>query len=1141
MKKVKSFLMLAQVMLLTGFVFSQQPRFNKVVDGDKNGFGPVFSITQDQKGFIWFTSAIKGLQRFDGKKLTGYTHNNDNPNSLVNNLAVAVSVDSAGLIWVGTIGFGVDRLDPETKKFTHFRHDPKDPTSLGSDTVFAIMTDRSGITWVGTNLSLDKFNPVTGKFTHYQIEGLVNFVPASEEFPTINTIFEDSQGFLWIGWGDPFSGAKDGHGGLSRLDKATGKFIHYKHDAANPNSLSDNNVFSVFEDSKKTLWVCTKGKGLQSLDRSTGKFTIYGFYDPAHPERMSSPPYSGSQFDFVSFVIEDIKGGLWIGSKSAGVNKFDPGQNKTTHYGRVSNDKANLFLKDTLGGFKDSTTYRSFTARDGLLWITCESGIYTVDFTSTVIPFTLLNNPAGGFYYEEEKKNIWILTDSGMIRRNLLNNQQKQFRHDPRDVNSVSDWSVFDVKGDGEGNIWIATHNSGLDKFNTSTGQFSHIRQDKTNPASVVNDSMHVLFFDRQHFLWIGTHNGLSRMDTRTGKCTNYVNDPKDSLSIGKGHINSIIQDKNDRIWVGNDEDMFVLDSQTGKFKRYKIGSGALAILCVDQDGVLWAANTSGLYFFDKQKDRFKIFTTQIFPDGVDGISGIAEDVRGNLWVSTTSSILRISKERNMVRIYGAAQGVQPATATWMKNIRINDGRLFLGGTKGYYSFNPDELQDERTAPIINFTSFKIRSEEVVAGPGSPLKQPIWKTNEVRLNYSQNTFSFEFGAIDYKNGGDIKYLCKLENYDIEWRDIGTEPKATYFNLPAGKYNLQVKAINSDGSMAEKSIAISIAPPWWKTWWAYGLYGLLVIIAGYLIYKYQKYYIVKRERERTQQKELAQAKEIEKAYTQLKSTQAQLIQSEKMASLGELTAGIAHEIQNPLNFVNNFSEVNTELISELVEEVDKGNTAEVKSIAADIKENSEKIVHHGRRADAIVKGMLQHSRSSSNQKEPTDINALADEYLRLAYHGLRAKDKSFNATMHTDYDKGIGNIQVVPQDIGRVILNLITNAFYACTERSRSAVNELKALRQAQGDNNYEPLVSVSTRKLVGKVEIKVTDNGNGIPQKVLDKVFQPFFTTKPAGQGTGLGLSLSYDIVKAHGGEIKLETKEGEGTTFIIQLPDSLS
>jgi signal transduction histidine kinase len=361
---------------------------------------------------------------------------------------------------------------------------------------------------------------------------------------------------------------------------------------------------------------------------------------------------------------------------------------------------------------------------------------------------------------------------------------------------------------------------------------------------------------------------------------------------------------------------------------------------------------------------------------------------------------------------------------------------------------------------------------------------------------------------------------------------GTETQATFFNLPPGNYTLHVKAINSDGAVVSKSIAIDITPPWWKTWWAYIFYGLLVILAGYLIYKYQKNYIVKRERERTQQKELAQAREIEKAYTQLKSTQAQLIQSEKMASLGELTAGIAHEIQNPLNFVNNFSEVNTELISELMEEVDKGNTAEVKSIATDIRENSEKIVHHGKRADAIVKGMLQHSRSSSNQKEPTDINALADEYLRLAYHGLRAKDKSFNATMHTDYDASIGNIHIVPQDIGRVILNLITNAFYV--------VNEKRALRQAQGDN-FEPVVSVSTWKIDKKVEIKVADNGNGIPQKVLDKIFQPFFTTKPAGQGTGLGLSLSYDIVKAHGGELKVETKEGEGSTFIIQLPDSLS
>ena len=265
--------------------------------------------------------------------------------------------------------------------------------------------------------------------------------------------------------------------------------------------------------------------------------------------------------------------------------------------------------------------------------------------------------------------------------------------------------------------------------------------------------------------------------------------------------------------------------------------------------------------------------------------------------------------------------------------------------------------------------------------------------------------------------------------------------------------------------------------------------------------------------------------IEKAFTELKDTQQQLIQSEKMASLGELTAGIAHEIQNPLNFVNNFSDVNKELLEELKEEASKGNLDEVKAIATEIISNEEKINHHGKRADSIVKGMLQHSRTSSGQKEPTDINALADEYLRLAYHGLRAKDKYFNSTIKTELDAGVGKINVNPQDIARVMLNLINNAFYAVNEK------------QKQNLNGYEPMVTVATKKLTpGKVEIKVKDNGIGIPQKVLDKIFQPFFTTKPTGQGTGLGLSLAYDIVKAHGGELKVETKEGEGSEFLIEL-----
>ena len=327
-----------------------------------------------------------------------------------------------------------------------------------------------------------------------------------------------------------------------------------------------------------------------------------------------------------------------------------------------------------------------------------------------------------------------------------------------------------------------------------------------------------------------------------------------------------------------------------------------------------------------------------------------------------------------------------------------------------------------------------------------------------------------------------------------------------------------------------------------------LYSLIAGLVVFLVIAFILYWNSRKQKEanailQKQKQEIEmQKKNVEQTLTELKSTQAQLIQSEKMASLGELTAGIAHEIQNPLNFVNNFSDVNKELLVEMKDEMSKGNMDDANDIANDIIANEEKINHHGKRADAIVKGMLQHSQTSTGKKEPTDINKLADEYLRLAYHGLRAKDKSFNATLKTDFDESIGNINIIPQDMGRVLLNLFNNAFYAVNEK-------LKAEGKA-----YEPVVTVTTRRLGsppvggdgGKISISIKDNGNGIPQKIVDKIFQPFFTTKPTGQGTGLGLSLSYDIIKAHGGEIKVETKVDEGDPghfrnggceFIIYLP----
>jgi two-component system, NtrC family, sensor kinase len=363
---------------------------------------------------------------------------------------------------------------------------------------------------------------------------------------------------------------------------------------------------------------------------------------------------------------------------------------------------------------------------------------------------------------------------------------------------------------------------------------------------------------------------------------------------------------------------------------------------------------------------------------------------------------------------------------------------------------------------------------------------------------------------------------------LKYMKIFIAAKDTIFNQSK---LLQIQLLNFDEGQRQKDIQREISEAR-ERYTTKVRYYLLIATAGIfllltvILYRNNRNKQIANKALESQKKEIDQQRtKAENTLHKLRSTQAQLIQSEKMASLGELTAGIAHEIQNPLNFVNNFSEVNAELIDESIKAIDEGNPNEAKELLSNLRQNEEKIRFHGQRADGIVKGMLQHSRESKGQKEATDINALADEYLRLAYHGLRAKEKSFNATLSTSYDKTIGNISIIPQDIGRMLLNLYNNAFYAVSEKKK------------QHPEDYEPCISVSTKRNGNNIEIRVGDNGNGISQKIIDKIFQPFFTTKPAGQGTGLGLSMSYDIIKADGGELKVESKEGEGAEFIILIP----
>jgi signal transduction histidine kinase len=480
------------------------------------------------------------------------------------------------------------------------------------------------------------------------------------------------------------------------------------------------------------------------------------------------------------------------------------------------------------------------------------------------------------------------------------------------------------------------------------------------------------------------------------------------------------------------------------------------------------------------------------------------------------------------LRIFSRKEGIQPLDDYGSRvryPVKAGNGQLFFGDDNGYNAFFPDSLKEEPAQTLLTFTDVKANNRELSPGPGGALTEPAWKATGITLNYQENTFSIGLLGFDYTDPGKIHYQAMLENYDNLWRDMGLYSRADYFNIPPGKYVFHARAVNTEGGIVEKTMSVVILPPWWRTGLAFAAYSLLLLMSVYFAFRLFKAKVLRVERELSREKELVQAREIEKAYKELKSTQARLIQSEKMASLGQLTAGIAHEIKNPLNFVNNFSGLNRELAVELREELDSGNIGKARAITMEIEENEGKIIHHGQRADAIVNSMLLHSAKNTGDKEATDINTMVDESLRLAFHGFRAKDKGFNATLKTDLDESIDKVDTIPQEIGRVLLNVFNNALYAVSERS-----ELK-------EQGYEPTISVSTRKQADGIEINVADNGIGIPENVKDRIFEPFFTTKPTGKGAGLGLSLSYEIVKAHGGEIRVVANPGGGALFQISLP----
>jgi signal transduction histidine kinase len=790
---------------------------------------------------------------------------------------------------------------------------------------------------------------------------------------------------------------------------------------------------------------------------------------------------------------------------------------------------------------------------------------------------------------QDTRGQIWIGTNAGL---NVVNRSGNGIEHLGQDT-------IFTMLEDAHGKIWMGTPNSGIQILDTSTGavkEFLSPREvdniiggkgtilivgmdgiDIVDSAHKIiqhigkaqglrNDSVTNILEDENGKMWIGYYsNGVDVLDMQHAT----IHHLEASQCMKDSFITDIKENGEGNVWVSTFHSgefcCYVIDKRNNTIRSVdngaKLSEGG-KILLPDVKGGVWIGTPDGLKLVNAQEDSLFAFSAReglpdnyIFSLNQYGNAIYAATMAGLTIITAPSS----TEQKWQMESLGKARGINNYIEAVNSNLFTEHGEFFWGdkgltvidrpestatapptyvtgisisGEPQYFTSDPwGNMNKDDTLKSADQDTFYLKGQMPVntnlirrkgmkwSGITGGFNMPV----DLHLPYDQNYLQFHFAQVNLGSTDSTWYEYILDGIDKKWSKTSNSYSENYLNLNPGNYTFKVSSLYEGKWSHPVEFEFTIMPPWWKTWWAYTLYAIVVLVIMSLVVRYRSRQL-KAENIHLEEKVTQRTNELKKSLEELKETQAQLIQSEKMASLGELTAGIAHEIQNPLNFVNNFSEVNTEMIDELQTELKSGNVDEAINISDDIKENEQKINYHGKRADAIVKGMLQHSRASTGQKELTDINKLADEYLRLSYHGMRAKDKSFNAEFKTDFDEAIGKINAVPQDIGRVLLNLLNNAFYAVNEKSKTA------------DENYQPTVSVQTKKLNEKVEIRVSDNGNGIPQNIVDKIFQPFFTTKPTGSGTGLGLSLAYDIIKAHGGDIRVETKEEEGSEFIIRL-----
>lgn len=1009
----------------------------------------IYCLYEDHQGFLWVGTYL-GLNRFDvdSETFRSYLHEPENPRSLSHNVVKSILEfpKGSGKLWVGTQGGGVNYLDSRNETFRHYRHDPQTPGSLDSDRVLVCYEDYQGVMWVGTDKGLNRYNPESETFQHYHNDP---YEPKSISGGDISSIYEDQHNTLWLGTHG---------GGLNRFDRESETFQHYQHDPQNPASLSHNWVDAISEDKSGILWISTRN-GLNLFDPANEVFH-HVKHEPSNPWGMRSTT--------VKVIYRDNAGELWLAPLDRGVCRLKQESSIFRHFKHIPDNpmslignKVNCFSEDRLG----------------MIWVgSYTDGLNLFDRrTSTFQP--IQHNPGNpqsfisknaGVIYEDHQGTVWVGTNKvGLNRYDRKNETFQQFMPDqkPSGLSGETILSIYEATTK-PGVLWVGTFDKGLNRFDVQSETFRHYRHDPQNPESISDNDISCIYEGPSEpgVLWIGTYKGgLNRFDPESEKFRHYRYDPQNPRSLSSDLIFAIHEDRTGILWVGTgDGGLNSFDRQTGSFVRYGESEG-LPSSC---------------------------------------IFGILEDDRGNLWIGTANGISRFNPRNSTFKNYNARDGLQGSQFNQSAYLKLNSGEMVFGGNNGFNIFHPDSVKDNPYVPPVVFTGLKRYNTEG-SGGGAVEERGISEKKKVELSYEENIFTVEFAALNFRIPEKNQYSYRLEGFNEQWIQLGTKHDITFTNLDAGEYTLRVKGSNNDGIWNEEGAALKIIvhPPWWKTWWAYSFYALVIGAALYGIRRFE----LNRQRLKQEAQSLAEVDRLKSRFF----------------------ANISHEFRTPLTLI----------LGPLAKLTSRVNDRESREDLGMMQRNANRLLQ-------LINQLLDLSKLEGGrmklQAGPENIVPLL-RGLTTSFESL-AIQKGIDLQFHTAAEEII--VYVERDKIEKILINLLSNAFKFTSDGGAISVTVDTSLNPPPtGGLNESPFEG----GLRGMLQITVSDTGSGIPAEHLDKIFDRFYQVADSLQGdskytratggTGIGLALTKELVELHHGAISVSSEPGKGTAFVIRLP----